>query len=473
MVCTIFVRLEIRSIRIAPCISPYLPMFPNVYRWRLLGNCDDSYSAYKLRRFLAFLPPFLLKFALFCQKNGGFLRFLGCGGQKFSCPARFWNIFVKESKFFCACNKCTDGGIIVAKGLMRVGFHRINFIVAVMMFVPLAAPVANVCQCGNPGDMLWCAANEHCVERLVQYDIGEYDYVYSCELCPAGREHSATNCYECVVPPCADYTLTCPGYENNPNIKCKIAGYNCDGTGCTKYQACNTVNESTWYLVSAACHFENGTCYENSRDCRWFQSTTENNTLGCDSSSQQGRAQWNFEQSAWDTKNCHCSIVNEVIGNDLFGVPWYCDDLNAEYFVREDNRYVANSVSSRIVYTMERMYCNKCHAGYLPLNAPSPITSGLVYPIYSRPDNNTGWGVVACSTMVEHPHYAEGCTIDFGLTWANLWNACQKDCSNGMLITEDGAVSAAACVPDATIVYEDETGWFTLGTDMDICSQEP
>lgn len=305
----------------------------------------------------------------------------------------------------------------------------------------------------------WCDADDGC---QLGYSADWYDPYTGQPWCgPCGG-----NCDYCNETLCSGYTLTCPSDDGSPawtTIKCKVVADNCNGvSGCTRYEACNSATGNVWPDLSSNCHLENGTCYVNTRNCKDFTNHTENNSLGCPKSSQQGQAQWKSDRNAWDTKGCYCNLLHLVLGNEMLGIPVWCDDLNAEYIVSDANRYVTTRVSADIVYTMERLFCAKCHPGYLPTISQSPETNG----IYSRPDNNGTWGVAMCSDQVTMPYYADGCVIDFGLSSGSAAvSACQMSCPGGMTITEDGATGISQCVPTG-LVYEDATGTFVIGSDL-------
>ncbi len=315
----------------------------------------------------------------------------------------------------------------------------------------------------------------------VLFGRGAYAQCCWCDTdpCPFGKEFGGYNngvpncdnpcygydCDYCGDEPgqyCDSFPDPCPGLASN--YKCKVKSGMCGASsGCTGYQSCDS---QTGILgpdvVSENCHLENSTCYVNTRNCKDFTNHTENNSLSCPKSSQQGQAQWKSDRNAWDTKGCYCNLLHLVLGNEMWGIPVWCDDLNAEYIVSDANRYVTTRVSADIVYTMERLFCAKCHPGYLPTISQSPGTNG----IYSRPDNNGTWGVAMCSDQVTMPYYADGCVIDFGLSSGSAAvSACQMSCPGGMTITEDGATGISQCVPTGQ-TYEDATGTFVIGSDL-------
>jgi len=284
--------------------------------------------------------------------------------------------------------------------------------------------------------------------------------------CP--NQYGDSGCYIAPVL-CQDYTLTCPSDDGSPawtTIKCKVVADNCNGvSGCTKYEACNSATGNVWPDLSSNCHLENGTCYGNTRACKEFTLETENNDIDCQKASQQGHATWEPDVSAWDTSDCYCKIEHGVIGTGPFGIPFWCDDMNANYVVSPANMYRTTLVSANIIYTMERVYCAKCHPGYLPFISVSPNDDGIEL----RPGGISGdWGVGVCAQEVPVPYYADGCVIDFSQSTGQAAieaPSCRKSCPSGHGTNVNGATSMSQCVSTGEI-YEDSTGTFILGSDL-------
>lgn len=323
-----------------------------------------------------------------------------------------------------------------------VGFRKINlFIIAIVYFIPFAS-FADVCYCGN----IVCGAGEYCDEEYPNGDDGEP--TYNCMPCQNGQVPNAA-CNWCVW--CGpDYTLTCPGNDGSSTIKCKVTANDCDSvSGCTKYEACNSVTGSKWSVVSNSCHLESGTCYSNERECKNFPiagGPISNYTPSY-------TAYWMGAETGWDVSSCKYNI------NDADFPDFYCKKFNGRSMVTSENRYVS-SVTSAVTYTWTHSYCQKCYAGHLPDIIPSP-TNGVV----TRPGNAGNWGVFVCMTSVTAPNYADGCTIDFSeASGDTVLAACKKSCSvPGHTITQDGATSESQCTIDSSQIYSDNTGRFTIG----------
>ena len=307
---------------------------------------------------------------------------------------------------------------------------------------------------GAHAQCCWCDDPDGCPEgfELISEN-------YGCEQC--GGFVYGVDCSYCDPEPpnpCDGYNDPCP-FGDAPGKKCKKVG-NCPNP-CQLYNRCDTTTGAIEQQMLGACHMEGEACYQNALNCKEFNNVTENNMISCSKSGQQGQAEWKPNQETWDTKNCYCNIEHVAIGNEIFGFPWWCDDFNVRLFVSDANRYVTTLVSKDIVYTTERMYCAKCHPGYLPVKVTSPNEEG----IYARPDNNAGWGVAACSTRVTKPkNYAEGCVINFNLPdWESVIADCKGVCPEGSSVAFDGATSMDECLPNQAVEYEDATGWFMLG----------
>lgn len=301
-------------------------------------------------------------------------------------------------------------------------------------------------------------------------------------LCPSGIDFDGYDDYGtpiCVNPcPNADcsycdeqpgqycdssvWTSACPGL--GPEYRCKVIQQNC-GYGCKKYQSCNSTNGNVGPdVVSENCHIEGQTCYTNTLACSEFSNRTENGDISCAQTAQQHQATWNG--TTWNVGGCSCDIVNAEIETGPFGIPWWCDRFNANFYVKSENNIVS-SASDKIVYTMSRMYCSKCHPGYLP----KIETSAQINGIYVRPENsgNGNWGVGMCSEQVRVPDYADGCVIKFNLpTGADAYDDCRKECPTGFKTQEQGAESISDCVAQYTPEFEDQTGTFVL-TSLNSC----
>lgn len=300
----------------------------------------------------------------------------------------------------------------------------------------------------------WCEEYDGCPEGQEPYDgqcVGDWG---DCCLCYDDCE------YICGPggPYCDTFQDSCPP-GLGPEYRCKVSQPDC-GSGCKKYQSCNSINGNLGPdVVSENCHLENNVCYANTRACREFSNRTENSDISCTQTAQQHQATWNG--TTWYVGGCSCDIANVEIGTGPFGIPWWCDRFNANFYVSQANQNVS-SASDKIVYTMSRMYCSKCHPGYLP----KIETSAQINGIYVRPENsgNGDWGVGMCNEQVTQPNYATGCVIDFGLPSGQAaYNDCLGICPTGSATESDGATDITQCIADYSQTYEDGTGWFVLG----------
>lgn len=299
-----------------------------------------------------------------------------------------------------------------------------------------------------------CDDNEYC-NVIVSYPYpGNPEYSYECTPCPSGQVPS-NSCLTCVPAGggqyCDSFEENCPGL--GLEYRCKIIDQDC-GSGCKKYQSCNSINGNLGPdVVSENCHIEGQTCYTNTRACSEFSNEIINQGMGCNAVSQLNyQAEW--QDNKWDAINCKCEVENADT-EFLFR----CKQLNLHASVQPANRYLS-SASSKIRYTLDYMYCGKCYPGYLPDYQNSPYNGANI-----RPSNISGnWGVVACLIEVIQPYYAEGCVIDFSLpTGAEAYNDCRKECPVGSATESDGAQSIDDCITDYSQTYEDGTGWFVLG----------
>ena len=208
-----------------------------------------------------------------------------------------------------------------------------------------------------------------------------------------------------------------------------------------------------------ACHMENNTCYSNTRACSDFSNRVETNgttSMSCNPEMQQGNAVW--QQNAWYTGGCECKRDN-VENTGLLR----CERVNARAYVKNSDTLVTHSVNDDIIYTLEYMYCAKCHPGYLP-NIVTGQNANYLHPSNSNGD----WGVLACATVVSVPDYAPGCVIDFNLSMDNMMAECRKQCPTGFETESNGATSINFCVSQYSQTYEDSTGFFVL-TSFETC----
>jgi hypothetical protein len=314
----------------------------------------------------------------------------------------------------------------------------------------------------NPGEYMICNLDP-------QY--GSECNDCGCAQCPPGQTSDGTGlvtycpnqygdsgCYAASVGFCAGYTNGCPGLGYG--FLCKDEQQNCGGiTGCTKVKACNIETGETQYLVSGNCHMENDTCYSNTRACRDFSNRVETNgttSMSCNPEMQQGNAVW--QQNAWYTEGCECKRDN-VENTGLLR----CERVNARAYVKSSNAQVTLSVNDDIIYTLEYMYCAKCHPGYLP-NIVTGQNANYLHPS----NTNSDWGVLTCATVVSAPDYAPGCVIDFNLSTDDMMAECRKTCPTGFATEAPGATNVEDCQYDGHTTYTDDTGTFYIGS-LDEC----
>lgn len=266
---------------------------------------------------------------------------------------------------------------------------------------------------------------------------------YECVSCPAPFDKSGTtqqtieNCY--VEQPCGTGE-TCALYYGNQSGICQ------NSTG----------NQGDYHLELVN---NSAVCYSNTQACGDFPNyiETDGTSMSCNAEMQQGQAVW--QQNAWYTGNCECRVQNAENTGLL-----RCERVNMRAYVTRINALVTRSVNNDIVYTLEYMYCAKCHAGYLP----NIVTGSNAH--YFRPAGGNGnWGVLACGTKVTVPDYAPGCTINFGLaTGDDVMADCRGICPTGFETEANGATSISDCVSQYTPEFEDQTGTFVL-TSLDSC----
>lgn len=310
----------------------------------------------------------------------------------------------------------------------------------------------------NPGEYMICNLDP-------QY--GSECNDCGCAQCPPGQTSDGTGlvtycpnqygdsgCYAASVSFCAGYTDGCPGLGYG--FLCKDEQQNCGGiTGCTKVKACNIETGETQDLVSGNCHIENDTCYSNTRACSDFSSLVYNfGQVTC--LTQSGNAGWN--SGKWDVSGCSCdvpSVSNNL--NDYFR----CTQFGTHVGLYPNQN--VQSVDNSILYMMDRLYCEKCPAGYLPT-----ITDASSEDIYLRPDNNGNWGVITCGIQVQAPDYAPGCVIDFNLSMDDMMAECRKQCPTGFATEAPGATNVGECQYDGHTTYTDDTGTFYIGS-LDDC----
>lgn len=254
---------------------------------------------------------------------------------------------------------------------------------------------------------------------------------------------------------CDGFLLECPGLGEN--YRCKDEQQNCGGiTGCTKVKACNIETGEIQFLVSGNCHIENDTCYPNTRACRDFSSLVYNfGQVTC--LTQGGSAVWN--SGKWDVSGCSCdvpSVSNNL--NDYFR----CTQFGTHVGLYPNQN--VQSVDNSILYMVDRLYCEKCPAGYLPT-----ITDASSGDIYARPENTSGnWGVITCDIQVQAPYYADGCVINFNLSMDGMMAECRKQCPTGFATEAPGATNVEDCQYDGHTTYTDDTGTFYIGS-LDDC----
>ena len=296
----------------------------------------------------------------------------------------------------------------------------------------------------------WCDASDGC-------DVGNVVVGYTlvnapiCESCSGLSGY--TGCLHCN---CYGYDYPCP---SGVGTGAKCLKMDCPSP-CAGYKVCYPwLNTDPEELIIGDCHLENNVCYSNTRACGDFPNyiETDGTSMSCNAGNQQNQAVW--QQNACYTGNCECRVQNAENTGLL-----RCERVNMRAYVKSSNALVTHSVNADIVYTLEYMYCAKCHAGYLP----NIVTGQNAH--YFRPSGGNGtWGVLACGTAVTVPDYAPGCTINFGLaTGDDVMAECRGICPAGFETEANGATSISDCVSQYTETYEDSTGTFVL-TSPDSC----
>ena len=301
-----------------------------------------------------------------------------------------------------------------------------------------------------------CDTNDGC--PIGKHNLGQNPntgYVL-CESCGGLLPGGGVNCDHCN---CDGYDDPCPA-GTPTGAKCKKNTTMCPSP-CLYYKICYPWLPATQMeeSVIGACHMENNTCYSNTRACRDFSNRVETNgttSMSCNPEMQQGNAVW--QQNAWYTGGCECKRDN-VENTGLLR----CERVNTRAYVKSSNAQVTLSVNDDIIYTLEYMYCAKCHPGYLP-----NIVTGQ-NANYLHPSNSSGdWGVLACATVVSAPDYAPGCVIDFNLSMDNMMAECRKTCPDGFATEAPGATNVEECQYDGHTTYTDDTGTFYIRS-LDDC----
>ena len=331
---------------------------------------------------------------------------------------------------------CGGGGIILAKGLKKVGFSS-RFFVALLALCTVRSVWAQCCACDQSDG---CPLGK----AYVGYVHQGTSLIPDCNasFCNGGCAHC-----------CANYTASCPGMSTV--FKCKESRDPCAVSGCTRYDSCNTATGRLGPAVSGECHLENDICYGNERSCNSFGNEVPNvSAVSCQT--QTGQAVWN--ENKWNVSNCTCvsPVVSGVNG-----------DLNCAEFGTSLNLVSNQSVTSvndKVQYEIVRLYCNKCLPGYIPRVVHSVTDAG----IGTRPDDNRDWGCMACD-QVRAPNYALGCDINFDLLGGDaVVAACQMPCPDGFETVANGATSMDACQYDGQTTYTDGTGTFYINS-LDEC----
>ncbi|MBQ6736442.1 MAG: hypothetical protein IJQ90_03055 [Alphaproteobacteria bacterium] len=316
------------------------------------------------------------------------------------------------------------------------------------------------------------------------YECGEDPYDNSCSececvSCPAGQTSDGSgalyycpNIYPtspygdsgCYEPPCSGYDSTCPSYFNY-DFRCKELMECPAGSGCAVYAVCNVTTGEIVHqsFVYGQCHTEGDTCYENETDCSSFEMSVDHGAWTCSKSSQTGRAYWFETENAWNTSECRCSVTNKNIDMDIANTVVKCEEANASYSVASADVYRTKKITDSVYYTAERQYCTKCYPGYLPYVETSPLDGLIIAPA----GVNSAYGVRVCKNMVSKPYYTPGCDINYPLNNPGS-HMCREDCPDNMETVENGATSESDCLPRG-VLYEDETGFFKLGTNASLC----
>lgn len=297
----------------------------------------------------------------------------------------------------------------------------------------------------------WCEQSDGCLVGQEPYDgqcVGDWG---DCCLCYDDCE------YICGPggPYCDTFQDQCPSGLGG-EYRCKVIDQDC-GSGCKKYKTCDSTNGNVGPdVVSENCHIENNTCYSNTRACSDFSSSVYNfGQVTC--STQNGNAVWN--SGKWNVSGCSCDVPS--VSNNLNNY-FRCTQFGTHVGLYPNQN--VQSVDDSILYMVDRLYCEKCPAGYLPT-----ITDASSGDIYARPENTSGnWGVITCGIQVQAPYYSDGCVIDFNLSTDDMMAECRKQCPDGFETEAPGATNVEDCQYDGHTTYTDETGTFYIGS-LDDC----
>lgn len=349
-----------------------------------------------------------------------------------------------------------------------MGFRIKFFVLCAVLFGTVCPGYADMCQCGYPGNM--CDTGQHCVEQ--QYwdpDAQIWDYDYFCEECPAGLVHNPNDCFTCIQSRCERYG-DCPAGVGGNGKKCNEVSGGCpNGTGCRKYEVCDMANGAITYEVTGSCHIEEvSMCQPNSVACNTFPIMTTYAYYAATQNDQTGDARWDGDNSAWDTINCKLNSMNKNVSTFTVGgqtVPVHCDDLNVVGVVSSAYQFFPRTVFEPVYYDLTRIYCEKCHAGYLPNIQASPNAGPNLFP----EGYDGAYGVMMCDEQVRVPYYAPGCTIPYPLNSSSMPGVCRVPCPDNMETVVNGATSINDCVPTG-VTYNDSTGSFRLGSDSNLCN---
>ena len=310
---------------------------------------------------------------------------------------------------------------------------------------------------GPYGDYCDCTCNM-CASGAASDGTGMYNY--DCPDMPIGGD---TGCSFC-----AGYN-DCPAGVGGNGKKCKELTDACpSGSGCHEYELCNVVNGAITYEVTGSCHIEEvSMCQPNTVACSTFPIMTTYAYYAATQNDQTGDARWDGDNSAWDTINCKLNSMNKSVSTFTVGgqtVPVHCDDLNVVGVVSTAYQFFPRTVYEPVYYNLTRIYCEKCHAGYLPNIQASP-NAGMNL----SPEGADGaYGVMMCDEQVRAPYYAPGCTIPYPLNSSSMPGVCRMPCPDNMETVVNGATSINDCVPTGA-TYNDSTGSFRLGSDSSLC----
>lgn len=300
------------------------------------------------------------------------------------------------------------------------------------------------CPCGNG----YCGYGQYCVEEPVW---GSDENNYYCVNCSNGQVPNAS-CDACISP-CTGYDDECPANAGD-NVACKVDySITCPAdSGCQNWKRCSLVNgEILSDFMKGECHLEGSenTCYVNELPCSWFGIDSFDVGWNCEREDQVGNAVWSADHNAWDTKNCSCSTVDrDLVAYGGVAAGANCIKANADFYVRDEERYETTSAAGFVYYSIKRKFCRQCSADSLPVTMNSPDAYGIIL----RPQGMDGnWGVISCGgTAPSGPFVVNECVIDFSLpSGTDAVNAC--------------------LVPDSTL-YTDSIGTFRLGNNWAACA---